>query len=259
MSAGRKRKKPKKKQLFQPPEGWQTPKPLDTKLYPQVQDLTGRQFDRLEVLGHIGRHPNKLHYWLCRCSCPDRTLVYVCGDYLKRKLIRSCDCLRIERVRAATTIHGKQKTPAWASWTSMVQRCRYPYEVYKRYRDIKICERWQQFANFYADMGDRPPGHTLDRIDGTKGYYCGSQECRECKRYKRAKNCRWATRKQQANNIKNNLRLTLNGQTRTVSEWADEVGISKSCLSARHRMGWPDEKVLTTPVKHRNWAGRLKK
>jgi hypothetical protein len=99
---------------------------------------------------------------------------------------------------------------------------------------IKICARWRKFENFYADMGERPEGKTLDRIDGSKGYEPG--------------NCRWATRAEQANNTRTNRRLSFQGRTQTLTQWAVELGVRAPSLQARLHRGWSAERALTTPM-----------
>jgi hypothetical protein len=104
-----------------------------------------------------------------------------------------------------------------------------------RDRGISVCERWQSFENFLADMGERPPGKTIDRIDNDRGYEPG--------------NCRWATPTEQQNNKRTNHRLAFNGETLTVCEWADRVGVNRMTLFGRLRTGWSVEKALTTPAR----------
>lgn len=99
---------------------------------------------------------------------------------------KSCGCLHSEIVAKNKTIHGQLKTPAYFSWQAMIGRCTNPNHIaYPWYgaRGIKVCESWLTFANFFADMGERPEGTTLDRKDNEKGYEPG--------------NCRWATRQEQ--------------------------------------------------------------
>lgn len=92
-------------------------------------------------------------------------------------------------------------------------------------------------------MGARPPGTTLDRIDTNKGYY--------------PDNCRWATREQQANNKRNNRTVTLNGETRTVTEWCAILGLSRNTVWARiNKWGYSLEDALTRPKQDRTAAAK---
>lgn len=104
-------------------------------------------------------------------------------------------------------------------------------------RGIRVCDRWKDsFENFYADMGDPPKGHTLERINN-EGHY-------------EPKNCRWASLKEQANNKRNNQMLSYNGKTQSLALWADEMHLHGVTLQTRiNRLGWPVEKALTTPVR----------
>lgn len=116
----------------------------------------------------------------------------------------------------------------------MKSRCIDPKRPNYHGKGIQVCERWMDFKNFLADMGHRPPGTTLDRIDTYGNYEPG--------------NCRWATDKQQHNNKSSNVRLTFNGHSRTYSEWAAVAGLTPATLRARLQRGWTVEKTLTTPL-----------
>lgn len=129
------------------------------------------------------------------------------------------------------------------SWVNMIQRCTNPnvYD-YPNYggRGITVCPEWRGREGFYRfreDMGDRPEGTTLDRIDNDGDYY----------RY----NCRWANSDVQANNKRSNYLLTYNGKTQSVARWAKELGISYSTLYTRLCNRWSVEEMLTTPVRVR--------
>jgi hypothetical protein len=98
-----------------------------------------------------------------------------------------------------------------------------------------VCERWQAFENFYADMGDVPPGKTLERKD-VNGHYEPS-------------NCVWATPIEQGNNTRSNRILAHAGKTQTIATWARETGIKAGRIWLRIAAGWPVEKALTTPVR----------
>lgn len=134
--------------------------------------------------------------------------------------------------------HGQSYTKTYVSWRQMWMRCSNPnVKQYQWYgaRGIKVCDRWKDFKNFYADMGNRPEGLTLDRIDNDGDY--------------EPSNCRWATQQEQQRNRRDNVWLTLNGQTLTLTEWGRQLGISKVTLCARlTRYGWSVERALTTPA-----------
>lgn len=129
--------------------------------------------------------------------------------------------------------HKMVGTRIYKSWSMMKNRCsnkNNPY--YKNYggRGIKVCDEWLNFINFYADMGERPKGKSLDRIDNNKGY---------CK-----SNCKWATREEQMNNMRRNHLITYNGRTQNVSQWAKEFNIKNSVVFGRLKIGWSIEKAL---------------
>lgn len=137
-----------------------------------------------------------------------------------------------------TKTHGLTESGTYRSWTSMRTRCYNTKAVqYKYYggKGIKICDRWTLFENFLDDMGLRPDGTSLDRIDNTKDYEPG--------------NCRWSSRKEQSRNRSMNIPVTFRGETKIVSEWAAVVGIAAKTLRWRLKRGWPVERVLTTPLR----------
>jgi hypothetical protein len=103
-------------------------------------------------------------------------------------------------------------------------------------RGIKVCDRWKDFQQFLADMGDRPDGCTLDRIDNDSDY---------C-----PKNCRWRTRAEQNRNKRNTLVLAYAGRTQPLAAWAEELGLNYAALYSRlYCYGWTAERALSTPVR----------
>ena len=125
-------------------------------------------------------------------------------------------------------------------WRKMIDRCcneRHPTYKYSGARGIKIKYEWHNYYNFVADVGEPPDGMTLDRIDNNGNYT--------------PENCRWATRKQQANNRRDNRRITFNGVTKTISEWAEQLGTKHQVVSSRLSRGWAEAEALTTPVQKR--------
>jgi hypothetical protein len=131
--------------------------------------------------------------------------------------------------------HGMRRHPLYKTWAEMRYRCENPAKHnYRHYggRGIKVCERWQEFPNFVADMGGRPQGATLDRIDLNGDY--------------EPSNCRWATKTQQMRNMTTNRILTFNDQSKTLAEWSEITGLKVATIWARLELyGWTVEKALT--------------
>jgi hypothetical protein len=127
----------------------------------------------------------------------------------------------------------------------MKTRCNNPNFVgHKDYggRGITYCDRWEDFVSFFEDMGERPEGTSLDRIDNNGNYEPG--------------NCRWATQVVQHNNKRSNQRITVNGFTRTAAHWARLLGVDRHVVLERLKLGWPEELAVTTPLHGRKRAGR---
>lgn len=130
------------------------------------------------------------------------------------------------------------RTPTVISWTGMKQRCSNPNDPSKkRYRDrgITYDTRWELFDNFLEDMGERPNGMTLDRIDNNKGY---SKD-----------NCRWATPITQMNNTSMNRFLEVDGIRLTHTQWSRRTGIPRNIISWRHNNGWSPTDIIQKPVR----------
>jgi len=207
-------------------------------------DLTGQRFGKWTVVSKSTSPAGYEHqqFWLCRCDCGTEHVRK--GGQLrwaeKKGLKQSCQ-------RCAATNHGMTDTPEFIAWNSMNVRCKNPsHKFFHRYggRGIKICERWSEFVNFYADMGPRPTKfHSLDRIDNNLGY---SPE-----------NCRWVTQRMQKVNQERTVMISHNGKTQCMMDWSIETGISHAVIWHRiNKLGWSDcDAVSIKNGKSFNWRG----
>jgi hypothetical protein len=200
-------------------------------------DLKGRKVGRWTVIEAAGKDHAGRYRWLCRCECGNEK--EVTSYSLNKGKSLSCGCYHDERCREAFGTHLEtHKTPEYNVWCLMRSRCDSPGDQnYARYggRGITVCERWQSYENFLADMGRRPSeSHTIDRVDNAKGY------CPE--------NCRWATKREQANNTRRNVLVTLDGKTASIAEWSRITGINQTTINLRLRAGWSHADALTKPL-----------
>lgn len=199
------------------------------------------KFNRLTAIefSHIGK--NYQQHWLFKCDCGTVFITRV--DGVKNGRTKSCGCLHIESLVG----HPKypkdtQGSPEYATWRHINARCKNPNnKSYKGYggRGITVCSRWDDFLLFLADMGTRPDNHSIDRIDNNGNYT--------------PDNCRWATNHQQARNKRNNVNITWDGRTQCLSDWANELGMSKATISQRLDK-WGVERTMTQPLQRNSHA-----
>ncbi|ABY62868.1 HNH endonuclease [Pseudomonas phage 201phi2-1] len=131
----------------------------------RYNNLIGTRYGRLLALGRVTKIGEPLK-WKCRCDCG--VVLTVLATSLKSGRTKSCGCLRDEATSVRMKTHGKSKTPVWHVWVAMCQRCRTDETGHPEYggRGIKVCDEWlKSFEAFYAHVGDRPKGMTIDRID----------------------------------------------------------------------------------------------
>lgn len=201
----------------------------------------GNVYGRLTVLSEGERAKSGTIKWNCICECGNT--VSVRGDILRNGSTKSCKCLNNEIAIKTFTKHGMSRTTTYRAFYNMLHRCyRKSHKNYDFYggRGIKVCDRWvSSFDNFFADMGEKPDGMTLDRIDNDKDY---SQD-----------NCRWANSKEQSRNTSRNVNLNLNGKIQCREDWSNELGIPSNTIKSRiNKLGWSVIKSMTTPVQFQN-------
>lgn len=202
-----------------------------------VKDLMGQRFGILTVIQRLANMKDGTALWLCRCDCGE--IRHIPGTGLRAGRNQSCGCgsprFTSERVRT----HGMSGTPTYRVWAGMMGRCSDAAKGKTRrlYWDkgIRVCERWHSFENFLADMGERPDGMTIERNDGYEGYAPW--------------NCVWATSKVQGRNTTANHIVEHQGMRKTVSEWAEDLGIKPNTLTYRLRRGMPPERALSKTLR----------
>ena len=221
-------------------------------------DLTSATFGRLLVLDEAKaiRRPSgkRQRVWRCVCICGIEVLVR--GESLTTGNTSSCGCwkheLTVKRGKQNRR-HGMVNTLSYQSWASMLSRCRRIHAPENRHHGgagVTVCAQWDprsggSFENFYADMGERLPGTTLDRFpDNTGNYEPG--------------NTRWATPEQQSNNMHSNVLIDFEGDRVTIAEAARRSGIHPDTLGLRYRKGERGERLFRTTenVGRRAWKSQ---
>ena len=192
-----------------------------------IIDLTGMRFGRLVVVEFAGRNKHGHILWRCQCDCGEE--VIKAGTPLKRGLIRSCGCYRVDVARENKTIHGHRYERTYNIWKHMIKRCDdendNKYDYYGG-RGIHVCDDWR---NNYEDFRDWSLEHgytddlSLDRINNNGDY---SPE-----------NCRWVDRYTQMNNTRRSRHITNENISHSISEWSRILGVHKATLRDRINRG----------------------
>lgn len=195
-------------------------------------------YNRWTVIEEGPNTPQGLRRWRCRCQCGSEQLV--AQTNLVKGQPASCGCLQSEVTTARNYKHGLVGTSEYRSWSAMKQRCSDPLQhEWHRYggRGITVCAEWREdFEAFLAHVGLRPsPEHSIDRIDNDKGYEPG--------------NVRWATRIEQRRNSSQIHILTARGESKSMIEWSESVGIRYGTLCTRIRKGWNTETAIFSPTR----------
>lgn len=204
---------------------------------PKAQDVTGNVYGRLTVLKEVSPliEPSGRLKRRVECVCDCGTVKQVGLHHLRSGDTLSCGCLKVEKTKKANTTHGATvgRTKGecvqseYVVWAGIRARCKPGGHKDYSERGILMCDSWwEDYANFYADMGTRPsPDHSIDRIDNDKGY------CKD--------NCRWATAREQSNNRRSNIKLTFYGMQKTLEDWSRITGVPSASIRQRLKRGWP--------------------
>lgn len=200
-----------------------------------IVNETGRRYGRLLVLERapdLAHNNRRRTMWLCRCDCGRITTIR--AEVLRRGEAQGCGCLRAK----SHLIHGhgrEKPTPEYSAWINAKQRCTNTRSRnYARYgaRGIYMCQAWSDdFTVFLRDMGPRPQGHSLDRIDNDGPYAPG--------------NCRWASKETQMNNTCRNLYITVGDRRLTLRQAATAFSLPYPRLLKRQQLGWTDEEIVS--------------
>ncbi len=205
----------------------------------EMKDILGQRFNRLLVIGRAPSDKRGELRWTCRCDCGNRTVVL--SSHIRSGRSASCGCFRGEltaKRNRANAKHGHasngKPTRTYFSWAGMHARCYRPdNKSFVRYgaKGIRVCKRWHSFENFLSDMGERPIGKTLHRINGNGDYD--------------PSNCKWATLiEQQSNTIRNHF-IEVDGISRTVAEWSRIRGFKPQRIHQRLHIGWTESEAVT--------------
>lgn len=201
-------------------------------------DLDSTQHkSRLEV---IGKDPNNPRRLICKCVCG--SVKSIIAKSVTSNTTKSCGCLAREVISANSKTHGDSHTPTHRSWSAMMHRCRCSTSKdYARYggSGITVCKEWDSYERFKQDMGERPTGTSLDRLDTLGNYEPG--------------NCRWASIKEQNMNRRNVQLYSLGGEWLTLKELCEELNAPFHRIQYRvQKVGWPVTIAILFPKEYRN-------
>lgn len=209
-------------------------------------DLTGQKYGRLTVIERAENTQNGNACWLCQCDCMGpNSLVIVRANDLKNGKTKSCGCLRDGHPK-----HGGCGTHLYNSYCNMMDRCYNENAIgYHNYggRGIEVCDEWNNnFSAFrewaYQNNYDENAGLTIDRID-VNGNYC-------------PENCRFATKKEQANNRRTNIMITYFDETHSLKEWCEILNLPYMLIQNRYtRCGWDFWTAISTPLPDHYYDG----
>ncbi len=192
-------------------------------------DITGQKFNILTAISFSHLNKFKHHCWLFKCDCGKEKIISKAKVTIGHT--KSCGCRKNkDKIR-----HGYTGTKTYKSWKLMIARCRNlkSNDKYKNYagRGIGVCDRWREsFVNFLEDMGERPKDKTLDRVNNNGNY--------------EPNNCRWATQREQMNNVRYNINISFQNKTKTLSEWCRLLRLNYDMAYNRFKRGLSFEKIV---------------
>lgn len=199
-----------------------------------IKDVTGVRHGSLVAVKPVSRTGSESYRWLWTCDCGGTKVLHTHSA----KATGHCGCRTHENLVAGNTKHGAAATTVYKAWAAMKDRCLNPNnEHYVDYggRGIAVCERWSlSFQNFIDDMGARPAGMTIERINNSGNYEPG--------------NCRWATRKEQQRNRRTNIYYEIGGVSKCLMEWCEFYKIRYQTVRRRLSAGWTVERALSGSV-----------
>lgn len=214
------------------------------KIRPDEVMLVKNRLTQVGVSFIPAAHRQRATMAVFQCECGARTIQRI--QHVKNGHTKSCGCKRSDVCKSRMAgnrlgvKHGMSGSREYNSWSGMHTRVNCEgipgYEYYGG-RGIEVCERWRSFELFYADMGPAPEGCSIDRINNN-GNYC-------------PENCRWATRIEQQNNMSNNVILEIDGETKTLSQWATISGVNHSVIRHRIKRKMNPREAVFTPTRKR--------
>jgi len=214
-----------------------------------MKNFKNMKVGSLEVIDYSRLHTQpcgaKVHYWKVRCDCGkvfERKSTHLSSKQYK---LQSCGCANRKACGDRFRTHGLKKHMLYNVWANMINRCHNPKDkFYKDYggRGIFVCKRWLKIENFLEDMGEKPIGKQIDRIDNNKGYSKG--------------NCRWVTSYEQCRNKRNNRLIKIDDEIKCVTDWCAQYKISIATVCNRIKSGWDDAVAVIAPKTNKWETGR---
>lgn len=200
-------------------------------------DMSGTRIERLKVIMMDSKNKKQGVYWICKCDCGNKKSIR--GDILRGGRVKSCGCYHRDR----STKHGGSNSRLYNIWQAMKKRC-YSNEDYSgkwenyKLNKVIVCDEWKDSFSIFREWAIKngyKENLTIDRIDNYGNY--------------EPSNCRWVTPKEQSLNRSSNRLVTMNGETKTLTQWSDELGINRSTVNSRiNILNWSIEEALTREV-----------